>query len=277
MTDNLSGQSTVIDVYGPGQVTPNPVQQAMSGNKFANPTWTFPSDLGSVERGEEPYVIFNIISSVAKNRKLLGSIALNMPTSVVSSYSVGYENVEMKIDTLATWLNAIRHGNIGATDIAVGVAQSIDKLIPGMENTVAKVEQLAGKIVNPHMANIFKGVNYRSFSFVFDLVPKNKQESDNINQIIKQFKFHMHPSVPEGIGIAKYFIYPDNFVIGLFSPKQDYLFKISTCVLDKLEVDYGGTGVPAFFESTAAPVAIKLTMEFKEIELMTQERISEGY
>jgi hypothetical protein len=256
---------------------PNPVQQAMSSNKFANPTWTFPSDLGSINAGEEPYIIFNIISSVAKGSQLLGSIALNMPTTVVSQYSTQYDELEMGVDKARDLLNAIRNdtSNTLSTEGWRMAARVLS--VFGMENAVAKQEQLSGKIVNPHMANIFKGVNFRPFSFSFDLVPKNSHESKMIHQIITAFKYHMHPDIEEQYGHSRYMLYPENFVIGLFSPSQEYLFKISTCVLKDMNVDYGGTGVPAFFTQTGAPVAVKLTLDFVELEILTKKRIDQGY
>lgn len=268
---NSSGQDTWIHVRGA-----NPVQQSMAGNKFANPTWTFPSDLGSIEAGEEPYIIFNIISSVAVGKKLLGSIALNMPSSVVSSYLTQYEDMPMGVDSV---VEAFKQFAGSAKDKLELGYDLLGKIFSnaGMESIQGKYDQSRGKVVNPHMANLFKGVDFRQFQFDFDMVPKNKTESDNINQIIRQFKFHMHPSLPKEVSNTRYFIYPSNFVIGLFSPKQDYMFKISTCVLTKMDVDYGGTGSPAFFKETGAPVAIKMTLHFKEIEYLTQERINEGY
>lgn len=248
----------------------NPVDAVMNDNKFAAPSLKFPADLGSIQSGEEPYIIFNIVTSV-KNPTLLASLALNMPSSVVATYDVQYKEMEMGIDKLISW------GKAMLDDFGHTALETLGELAANMTGQEAKFEQQMGKVVNPHMANLFKGVGFRPFTFNFDLVAKNAVESRNIREIIKRFKFHMSPDMGKPDGSNRYFNYPDNFLIGLFSPSQDYLFKISTCVLTNCEVDYGATSIPSFFADTGAPVAIKLSLTFKELEIMTKARINQGY
>lgn len=248
----------------------NPVTAALDDNKFAKPTLSFPADLGSIQAGEEPYIIFNIVTSV-KNPTLLASIALNMPSSVVATYDVQYKEMSLGWDKMIAW------GEEFLDKPWTTLKETGEELLATMAGQEAKLEQYMGKVVNPHMANLFQGVGFRPFTFTFDLVAKNAAESKNIREIIKRFKFHMAPDLGKPTGGNRFFNYPDNFLIGLFSPSQDYLFKISTCVLAGCEVDYGATSIPSFFLDTGAPVAIKLTLTFKELEIMTKARINQGY
>ena len=58
------------------------------------------------------------------------------------------------------------------------------------------------------------------------------------------------------------------------------LHKISTCVLESMNVTYGGDRYKTFDPvdgDGAPPVETQLNLAFKEIEIMTKERIFEGY
>lgn len=103
------------------------------------------------------------------------------------------------------------------------------------------------------------------------MMARNKGESDEINKIIKAFKAAMHPSTIDEVN--RFWNYPDNFDIYLFSPTREYLFNISTCVLEKMDVNYAQAGVPSFFKDTGAPVDISMSLQFKELELLTREKI----
>ena len=63
------------------------------------------------------------------------------------------------------------------------------------------------------------------------------------------------------------------------SKENDYLHKISTCVLETMNVTYGGDRYKTFHavDDGAPPVETQLTLNFKELELITKERVFEGY
>jgi hypothetical protein len=77
----------------------------------------------------------------------------------------------------------------------------------------------------------------------------------------------------EGETIGRTLIYPSTFDIE-YSPGEK-LHRISTCALESVEVQYGGDR-PQFFEDGHA-VETQLTLQFKELELITKEKIAEGY
>ena len=61
--------------------------------------------------------------------------------------------------------------------------------------------------------------------------------------------------------------------------RAEYLNKISTCVLESLQVKYGGTQFQAFEgnEQGAPVVETEITLGFREMETITRERIFEGF
>jgi hypothetical protein len=57
--------------------------------------------------------------------------------------------------------------------------------------------------------------------------------------------------------------------------ENDYYNRISTCVLENVAVDYTPGGVRSFADG--APTQITMGLTFKETELLTKDRIDEGF
>jgi hypothetical protein len=53
------------------------------------------------------------------------------------------------------------------------------------------------------------------------------------------------------------------------------LHKISECVLESVDVKYGGER-PQFYRDDR-PTETELTLQFKELEIMTKDRIADGF
>lgn len=247
-------------------------QKILANNPYKAPTYFYPLDLG--EPGQEPYMIIDIRDGVAFGAKSKGTIGLYMPPTLKVSYGANYETREMQLDK---YLDFRKYGT--AEDLILGAVANVGNIFTS-GSAEAKLEQLKGRIVNPHMATLFKGMEFREFTFSFQMMARSAAESDMIRNIIYAFKYAMHPSYNRQ-GAAKtgerFLYYPDNFIIGLFSPEDRYLFKISVSVLTNMTVDYAGSGVPSFFLNTGAPVDVRMDLTFRELEIMTKERIEKGY
>ena len=129
----------------------------------------------------------------------------------------------------------------------------------------------AGIAVNPHLAVIFSGVNFRTHSFQYKFSPRDAGESTTLKNIIKKFKLNMHPTI-EG---AAFFKYPNEFDIAFNSKNENYLFKFGTSVLSDFQINYNPDG-GSYFHENGAPVSVGLSLTFTEIDIITQEKIDEG-
>jgi hypothetical protein len=120
----------------------------------------------------------------------------------------------------------------------------------------------------------FKSINFRTFSFNYTFLPASEEEVYNVKRIIDLFKFHMHPELSSD---GLFYIYPSQFEIAYYysGGENPFLNKISTCVLTDMNVDYGSQFFTSF--NNGAPTEIRLTLTFKELELLTKERIVKGY
>lgn len=137
---------------------------------------------------------------------------------------------------------------------------------------IAGVSVNTGLAINPHLAVVFQGVGFRQHAFSYKFIARNQAESDTIKDIINSFKYAMLPSYEAG---TLAFRYPDEFEIEFADAVSEHLYDINTCVLENVNVNYNGEGIPLFFENTGAPVSIELQLSFKETQIYTKETLSD--
>jgi hypothetical protein len=132
------------------------------------------------------------------------------------------------------------------------------------------VDMVAGAVPNPHLAVIFSNVGLRTHSFSYKFVPTSSAELSNLKEIIKNLKIRMLPGLYNDGNMLLTF--PDlcdiEIVAGNITP-----YKIKTCVLESLNINYSPNG-PAFFK-TGDPVEVSIDMTFKETSIFTREDIPE--
>lgn len=151
-------------------------------------------------------------------------------------------------------------GGIGGGIVAAGAEKAITGALAG-----------GGIAQNPHMATVFKGTGFREHNFQYKLIAKNQAESNNIREIIRTFKYHMHP---EYIAGNHFFKYPELFDIDFKYPH--YLFNIGASVLKGFTVDYHGEGGPYYFNTASdkAPYSVTINLSFQETTITTKEEIN---
>lgn len=199
-----------------------------------------------------------------------------------SSYSFDYEGAEKTI------FGGQGEGFFDSTAAIKGLGQAF-KQIPGIGNYAEtagnKILQAASVAMNPNLEQIFKSVSFRDFSLDFLLVAKSKKDAEDYQQIIKMFKYWSHPSsaMYDNSPILHYpdlwsieYIVP-NYNIGTENarPSQGgviYGTKIAYCT--KIDVTYS-TGDYLLLENNE-PAVIKLSLSFKEKNLLTREDIYGG-
>ena len=111
--------------------------------------------------------------------------------------------------------------------------------------------------------------------------PRSKKEADKIQDIIYAFKFNMLPEFVGNNKMGRALITPNTFDIQYMyvNAENQYLHKISECYLSNMEVTYGGDKYKTFDGNAkgAPPVETSIELQFKEIELITREKVMEGF
>jgi len=225
------------------------------------------------------------------------AIALYMPQSLSVNYGSRYVDTEISPlgAAVGTVAGGVVEGDIKSFTDAVKVAGS--KIAPALEQkliaaglTFADLVGATGareafeitraEVLTQRMELAFKNVNRRNFTYNFKMIPKNEKEAEEIRKIIYAFKFNMLPEMSKGRkGITMSF--PNTFDIEykFMQKDNDYLHRVSTCVLENMTVTYGGDRFRTFApKGDGAPVVeTTINLAFKELELITRERVEEGF
>ena len=214
----------------------------------------------------------NVKYDVANGPTELGMAGLGVKTF---ANVAGAANDEAQMDAFLSGLKGVAFE--GAKRLGVGALEAF-----GAGDVGGAITKVTGFAENPFSEVVFEKVNHRAFNYTFNLTARNKDEVEDINKIITLFKYHMHPSLSFDVAGGRYFKVPSEFEIHYAYQGQlnNYLNKISRCVLTGCEVNYGGeefTTFRQFDNDGAAPVQISMTLSFTETEIMTKETIAEGY
>ena len=223
------------------------------------------------------------------------SILLYMPPEGMKfNYGAEYEALETGIagdlaQGLAGLVNAddfegaiksIGKGLSGVTELTKMAGFGALAIIPGMENARGLYDKFRGQAKNPNLESVFKSVPFREFNFPFTFAAKNEKEKDSVHKILQMFRFHMLPQHKNDAN--GYFDVPSEFQITYMyrDNENQYLPRISRCVLKTCEIDYAPEGVVSTLtpdERGAPPTIIKMNLQFGETEIMTKETVAQGY
>jgi len=137
---------------------------------------------------------------------------------------------------------------------------------------------LKGATTNPFTDRLFKNVQFRAHTFSYTFLPKNEEDSKEIDKIIQLFKYAMlpRPSFNFG-GLQAFFEFPYEFQIT--HSIQATTFTLLPSVLESMETDFGGgTDSLKLFKTTSVgkqyPTKITVSMTFKEMVLLNRDLIT---
>ena len=219
------------------------------------------------------------------SKRLAGFIALNMPNQLSTRYSMQWQDEEMDLAVsvatnpeLAKQIEAVKaaasKGNVkdAAAASANGLGSIGANILLKNNSSLSAASRTAA---NPRKEQVFKGVDYRRFTFEYQFAPRNPTESQNALNIIRQFKYHMHPEFKDASNFI--YIYPSEFDIEYCFGEgaNQKLHKISSCVLTEMNINYSPNGVFSTFPD-GTPTQINIQMSFVELELLTKDRILKG-
>ena len=226
--------------------------------------------------------------------KLVKTIALYFPPSVQQTYNLSYN--EQEISRQAAFGASIIQGFMAQGFNTETFKGAIDKGMEGLKSVVnqmgiSALDQIApgssalialnrGKVLAPKMEVMFENIGKRSFSYSFTFTPSSEQEADEIDKIIKAFRFHASADYADDFGFE--LTIPDQFEIEYYTQNNKpngYLHKIGTCVLEKVDVTYGGDKM-TWHETNAKgapPTKTTLALSFKELMTVTKSAIEDGF
>ena len=231
--------------------------------------------------------------------RITDSVAIYLPPNVQDNYTTSYNATETGIlGFLAASggkaIDAYKGNDFKEfvrilTGTAGGALEEVLKNVgSGIVETLVQAEggyELANKVfgrsTNPYMEVLFGGPELRTFTYNFTFAPRNKEEQDEVREIIKLFRFHQAPELRSSTSMfmglpsefdIHYMYQPFN---GSQAKENTFYNKIATCVLQSVNVDYTPGAVNS--HDNGAPVIIKMTLNFLETEMITKDHVEAGY
>ena len=241
----------------------------------------------------------SIVLSKLPTKKLEKSIALYMPAQVTATYGVNYSDKEIgslamagsdaikafqstEGNTEAKIKSALSAAGPAGKEMLQGFLEgALDAVAPGAQ-ALAQLER--GTVVTPRMEMMFEGVGRRSFSYTFNFIPKSEQEALVVEEIIQHFKFYMMPAYSNP-NTRREMDIPGTFDIQYMyrGSENNFINKVSTCFLTQVDVQYGDAKFKTYEEATGLrgkglpPQKSQIQLSFSEIELLSQDKIADGF
>jgi hypothetical protein len=185
-------------------------------------------------------------------------------TAMLSAAASGIDEIMKAVDSKA------KNSDVKGVGAAIIANIALSKGPNAGANSAA-----LGLAANPKKEQVFKGVDFRTFSFDYQFFPRNEPEAKNILEIIQQFKYHMHPEFKDTNNFV--YIYPSEFDIFYYQGTQENLnlHRHTSCVLTEMNVNYTPNGNFNTFEN-GMPTQINITLSFRELALLTKDKVKDG-
>lgn len=245
----------------------------------------------------------NFLTSIGFNQRdpqydQMVSIYLPVCTRINNEETFTYSDADMRLasgiaSVLGSAVGGVKQGELGLslTELAKQGAALLATNIANNSPFSGALASVTGLVMNPRIEKIFQQKDIRNFTFAWDLYPRNEEEVKMIQSIIETFRYHSHPARSMG-GDSKnidpqiMLRVPAEFTIKFLSSakgnrgggfvENEYIPKISRCVLTSINVDYAPNGVFSTLEDNS-PTGYTLTLSFSEVAQLTREDVKAGF
>jgi hypothetical protein len=240
-----------------------------------------------------PQGIVGNITRPRFTRRIKESIVLYIPDTMqfvqnnifedVSLTAISGDVAKMGVTTSASFLGGVASQMFGSTiaNAIEGIGNQISTAIdstgsPG--GVVNRAAAFVGTPINPKIEVLFRNTPQREFDFMFFFAPESEEESKAMYQIIKTLRFHAAPEIDAKSG-GFTLTPPSEFDITFYNKgvENTAVPRINTCVLENITVDYAPSGVGWQTFSNGHPVTCRMTMKFRETEVISKLRVSQGF
>jgi hypothetical protein len=289
-----------------------PISKAVSANTATE--FTALTNIQSVD------TVYNIVDGARKSgdRKTLNRILLPVPNDINYSdqldWSTNNAGILGKMLPALAGAAASGQGDVGALISKTargGIPEfllSTIKALPGPMQQISSeslTQGIGGKILNPYVEQIFKGIGMREFNFSWKLVPRNSSEQSKIHNIIKALRYYSLPNYStagvidtstdpafqnfeDAVNLKdRWLTVPNVFKLTWIQADTGVeiqsLPKIKPCVLKNIQVNYTPDNVWATHINTSgkglsgpSPIAYNITISFAETEIITGHEVISG-
>jgi len=127
----------------------------------------------------------------------------------------------------------------------------------------------AGKVFNPNVELLYNAPQMRGFGMAFDMVPKDANEANIINQIIMNFKKWSAPKDLENGMFDIPYVWEIKYMTGQDVNKNMNRFKKAACINVQVQAN-NGTPMHVSHEG-GVPIITSLQLSFTEVDIITRQ------
>ena len=242
-----------------------------------------------------------ILNSSQRYKRTTHSIALYMPNTLQFDYRQKYNDTSAteamgSIGFIAqggstlyeTGLNdnTLRNMKSFIGEAGIGVLKKSGLIGNDFGNIISQAA--FDTAINPQVELMYSHPELRSFQFSFNFFPSSQREAETIDEIIRLFKYWSAPAI-QANSSGRYFTPPGSFDIEfMYNGKMNKnIPKISTCVLENIQVNYAPNGFSAiemnpgeeliYGKGDGMPTQITLQIDFRETEIITRDMLDNNF
>jgi hypothetical protein len=238
----------------------------------------------------------------AASANIKSSILLPLPEALLDASGVKIAGIQLGATGAAAAEIASQRqaGSIGAAMEGLATKENISTVMgiaatslikdglnaTGLQGAQKGIEAGLGATFNPFQALTFEGVDLKSYTFDWTLAPSTRQETLNLQNIIKKIRQSIHPeyknfevSHPGGgpaksnsatnVGGRAFLAYPDVCHIKIIGSPDGSLITFKPAMVGGFQVNYAGAGELAFLEG-GDPAVVKISMNLTEMQIWTR-------
>jgi hypothetical protein len=219
--------------------------------------------------------ISSLGGAVKSYKQIKTAVALHVPNDLSVRYNAewGTEST-LGVTAISEVADAFITKGIGAAATETsGYLVNRALQMPGIGRLISKT---SGVAANPKKEQLFQEVGFRTFSFSYQFYPRSAVEAQQVRNILKTFRLHMHPEFKDSSQFL--YLYPSEFDIVFYNNNVENLNipRYATCVLTDLTINYTPQSQFSAFED-GMPSQINVNLTFKELALLTRESVDIGY
>ena len=241
---------------------PNSTPTANYGNSWNSSGQNFDGPLGIIKK-DAAFLAGNAINKAGDTVANLGDGQAGnaMQSLRDAAKQAGRDTAELLNDGIS---------NRGGLVKQLGMNMVGGALVGSGNNLLALTQ---GKIYNPNLELLYQGPQLRTFSFQFNFVLKNSNESSVVSQISKEFKKWSAPGDP---GEEGFLSVPHVWDIRYGGKVDGKMNKFKPCALTNVSVqDNAGSDLHSTFED-GTPTLTSITLSFNEVDILTRKDHEDG-
>ena len=232
-----------------------------------------------------------------KTTRTTDAIALYMPDTLQFDYSQNYQSQSPGKEILGQAVanapgvvDKIKDGDFvggleGAARSGAGrvLLESLAGATGSGDSARLGLFAATGKVLNPMLEMLYSAPEFRSFQFDFLFYPRSEAEGLEVQKLMERLRYHQAPDLSlndsgQNDGLL---IPPSEFEISFYygGSENPNIPQIGQCVLEKIQLNYAPQGFTAnevpgenkpTLGRTGMPVAIQMTLNFREITYLTK-------